>query len=472
MSESRTHFEEYIYLAGLTHHQAFIGWGGFEFKVEGRPDEEWALADDLVHHPQRRGAIGVDSPPIAGEGTLARIEVTNKKTREVKTQFQGNANRFHVRELAPDTTYTYKIFVKPRGEADFREWGAGPLRDWDVEGDKKGLRLADNSYENEFHTFPAPDRSAAELTFAIIGDFGRGVRDSSANQTQRDIANALEHTTRNQGVRFILTTGDNIYHGGSNDDDWFFTYFQPYRYVINRVPVYPSVGNHDDGEDESNDDRAQIYDNFFIVPRFTNLRDIREVSTEPGLFYRFKYGSDIEFVCLDTSKRRRLFSKRYFRLDEHQEFIDHAFSPEDRPRWRIPFAHHPPYCAGPQHHNTDSMIEFFIDSGRFRNAGVRAIFGGHEHNFQHSVADGLHCFVTGGAGEIRTGTPSLSDFINAKTESWGGNDEGHFLLVKIADDKMEVTPVARLENGNPRVLTIKDIHGNVLSNHLPIQVRL
>ncbi|MEK6320274.1 MAG: metallophosphoesterase [Acidobacteriota bacterium] len=473
MSDKRSHFEEYIYLAGLTHNAAFIGWGGFEFRVKGNPDDEWAIADDLVHHPQRRGSIGVNSPPLAEEGTLARIELTNKDNGEVTTQHQAGANRFHVRDLTPGTEYTYRIFVKLQGEADVREWGTGPLRDWEVKDKRRGLRLAGNSYKNEFRTFPQPDQPAPDLTLAIIGDFGRGVRKpGSKERCQQDIADALKQAVEDDGVRFILTTGDNVYHGGSNDDDWFFTYFQPYRYVINRIPVYPTVGNHDDGEDESNDDRAQIYDNFFIIPRFTNLKDVQEASTKPGLFYRFRYGSDIEFICLDTSRRTKL-SKRYFRRDQHKEFIDHAFSAAASPRWRIPFSHHPPYSAGPRHHNTDSMIEFFIESGRLRTAGVRVLFSGHEHNFQHTVDEGINYFVTGGAGEIRTRVPSTEDFGKAKTTAWGGNEEGHFLLVKINGDRMEVTPRAkRGPNGEPRVLEIKDIHRNTLEHYAPIEIRL
>ena len=35
---------------------------------------------------------------------------------------------------------------------------------------------------------------------------------------------------------------------GDEDDDWFFTFYQPYRYLLNRIPVYPCIGNHDSAE--------------------------------------------------------------------------------------------------------------------------------------------------------------------------------------------------------------------------------
>lgn len=474
----RRHFEEYIYLAGLTHNSAFIGWGGFEFKVKGQTDtEEWALVDDddnEHHHPSRMGSIGAGSPAIAEEGTLAKIEVVEKETGKTITAHQGNANRFHVRDLKPDTEYSYRILVKPAGEPAFREWGAGPLRDWDVEQNKAGMRLQqDKKYINEFRTFPDPAQAVTELTFAIIGDFGRGVRKQSGGEKcQREVAAALERAVEKEGVRFILTTGDNIYHNkegsGNEDDDWFYTYYQPYRYVINRVPVYPTVGNHDEGETERNDDRDQLYDNFFIVPRFSNLKELLDASTEPGLFYRFRYGSEIEFICLDTS-RENAFEDRYFKREEHREFIDHAFRKSPAPRWRIPFSHHPPYSAGPTHKNTNSMINFLSD--RFRDAGVRVVFSGHEHNFQHSIVDQINYFVTGGAGEFRSKTPSQDDFAEARTRAWGGNDEGHFLLVKIADDQMEVTPIARPGDGNSsRTLSIRDVNGGKVESKITVSL--
>ena len=100
-----------------------------------------------------------------------------------------------------------------------------------------------------------------------------------------------------------------------------------------------------------------------------------------------------------------------------REFLERAFPAigEDPVRWRIPFGHHPPYSAGPLHHNTDGM-EPLIEL--FHRSGVRAHFSGHEHNFQHSYAGGIDYFVSGAGAKIRRLTPD--GFEEARTLSWSG----------------------------------------------------
>jgi hypothetical protein len=449
------HAEPYLYLAGLTHRAALIAWGGFYFRVRRRKNgDEWKLVDDsdLDHvHPPRRESIGARSEPF-GE---ARVEVFDAAGNLVSVVETTVTNHAWVTGLAPDTAYTYRVFVN--GE----EWAAGERRDWVVDAEGQGLKLGGRVYENHFRTHPSPG-ARAPLTFAVLGDFGIGVRRASTpDRCQREVAAALEKAVDGRGIRLLLTTGDNIYAGktllgiplgatGDEDDDWFFTFYQPYRYIINRIPVYPAVGNHDTGETEASDDRQQLLDNFFLNERFTGEESAGRSSIGPGLMYRFHYGADIEFICIDTSRQSLLFGDRFFEHRNHASFLEASF-PEvagaggvER-HWRIPFTHHPPFCAGPRHANSTSMIRHLVPM--FQRSGVRAVFSGHEHNFQHSRVDGIHYFITGAGGKVRLEPPA--NFAEAHTSGWAAS--GNFLVVEVTPDRMVVTPMAALGAGGELV---------------------
>jgi hypothetical protein len=444
------HAEPYLYLAGLTHKAALIAWGGFYFRVRSRKNgDEWKLVDDgdLKHvHPPRRESIGARSEPFGP----ARVEVFDAAGGLVGSAETTTTNHAWVTGLQPDTEYTYRVTV------DGEEWGAGERRDWAVDAEGQGLRLSGRRYDNRFRTHPHPD-ARAPVTFAVIGDFGIGVRKvSTPSRCQREVADALDKAVDARGVRLLLTTGDNIYAGktllgvpfgatGDEDDDWFFTFYQPYRYVINRVPVYPAVGNHDTGETEASDDRQQLIDNFFLNERFTGEESAGRSSIGPGLMYRFNYGADVEFVCVDTSRQSWLFGERFFEHKNHASFLDAAFPAADaapRRPWRIPFTHHPPFCAGPQHGNSKSMIRHLLPM--FRRSGVKAVFSGHEHNFQHSRFEGIDYFITGAGGKVRLQPPT--DFADAHTDCWAA--AGNFLVVEVSAERMVVTAFAALGPGS------------------------
>jgi tartrate-resistant acid phosphatase type 5 len=452
--DMKVHFEPYLVLAGLSHKSALIGWGGFYFKI-AKDDGAWKLVDDSdldTVHPPRSSSIGARSHPYG----RARVEVRDKGGALVAEAETTTANHAFVNGLEPDTEYTYRVVVNGR------EWAEGVRRDWHPGGDGKAKGLVETRpYENRFRTHPRPEQPAP-LTFAAIGDFGTGVRHpSSVSRRQREVANALETAVDSRGVRFLLTTGDNIYAGrtllgvpvgatGDEDDDWFFTYYQPYRYLLNRMPVYPSVGNHDASETEVNDDRDQLMDNFYLAERLAGEEQAGRASLGPGLFYRFRYGADVELVCVDTSRRSMLFGERFFRHPNHAPFLEAAFpdlagrAPES-PRWRICFSHHPPYCAGPMHGNSRSSLEHLVPL--YRRSGVRLVLSGHEHNYQHSRADGIDYFVTGGAGKVRLDPPK--DTAEAHTVSWAS--ACHFLLVEIGPDEAQVTPIGG--DGAPLAVT-------------------
>ena len=339
----------------LTHQAALIAWGGLWFRLPStdRPDQAVIVDDEDLGEvsPGRSETIGARSRPY-GEAVVEALDADGKVVAGAATR---TANHVWLTGLEPDTEYRFRLLV------DRKPWEADVHHDWAPGPDgRMGLRRSNRRYRMRFRTHPHPD-TPAPLTFAALGDFGVGIRRLTAGgRRQRTIAQALERAVEARDIRLVLTTGDNIYLGdpeakggsGDEDDDWFFTYYQPYRYVIDHVPVYPAAGNHD-AEQEASDDRQQLADNFFLEERFTDEVPGRDVSLDPGLFYRFGYGEDIEFVCIDTTAASA-HGQRLFDHPRHATFLDEAFpapttSTTARPRWRIPFSHHPAYCAGPNH---------------------------------------------------------------------------------------------------------------------------
>ena len=73
----------------------------------------------------------------------------------------------------------------------------------------------------------------------------------------------------------------------------------------------------------------------------------------------------------------------------------------------------------------------------FQRAGVKAVFSGHEHNFQHSQVDGIDYFVSGAAAKFRNHAPDR--FREAHTKSWSA--QCHFLLVRVDGDRMLVRAI-------------------------------
>jgi tartrate-resistant acid phosphatase type 5 len=436
------HAEPYLHLAGLSHKSALVSWGAFYFKT--RSHKAWKLVDDSdlkYVHPPRRDSIGARSAPYGP----ARVNVYDQAGTLVATSFTETTNFCWVTGLAPATRYRYEVIVKDE------PWGAGERWDW-VPGAAQGFVQNGGRYVNEFETHPDPAAEPSRaFSFFVLGDFGTGISKSTPKRRQREIAEAMQVAFDQHDIRFVITTGDNIYAGnrilgipvgatGDEDDDWFFTFFQPYRYMVNRIPVYPCIGNHDTSETEDRDDREQLLDNLYLNERIASDEASGRASVDPGLFYRFRYGRDVEFICIDTSKEGFFRGKRLFEYPKHREWMEQTFVPDPVVRWRLPFFHHPPFCAGPNHHNTDRMepVLQLMSQG-----GARAVFNGHEHNFQHAVHAGIDYFVTGAGSKVDRGTPD--DFAGAHTESWSPN--AHFLLVSVEGETMSVRAIGELAGG-------------------------
>jgi tartrate-resistant acid phosphatase type 5 len=440
--------EPFVHLVDVTHTRALVAWGAFWFE-RGRRGDVWGIVDD-ERLPEvaggRHGCIGAGAEPY-GDAVVQALDRDGRVVAEART---AERSWVWLDGLAPDTEYGYRIVV------DGREWAAGERWDW-VPSDRGGydLERAGRHYDLRFRTAPAPD-DPAPLTFVALGDFGVGICvDAESSRRQRRIAEVLEHLVQQRGVRLVLGLGDSVYLGeqgrvddesGGEDDDWYSSYFQPYRYVISRVPVYPAVGNHDASDTEGSDDRAQMEDNFHTAERFGRA-DGRS-SVGPGLFYRFSYGADVELVCVDSSLADPTeAAHRFFQDPAHLRWLEETFAAPG-PRWRIPFSHHPAYCAGPEHGNDEEIIETLLPL--YGRGGVRLVLAGHEHNFQITRADGLTHVVSGAGGKLREALPQWFDA--ARTDVWAM--QAHALLVEIDGDTALLTPVSGMRaDGRGHLMT-------------------
>ena len=427
-------FEPSLHLVDVTEHGALLAWGGFW--LEDRDDGVYVVDDDDL---PIGGTIGASSPPYG----RAHVQVL-RDDRVVAGAVVDDANHVWIEGLEPDTEHRWTVSVEAEG------WP--PL-------------------EGRLRTHPREDDDTP-VAFAALGDYGVGITNGDAGRRQEAVARTLEWLVANRPVRCVVGLGDNIYGGaedrleqsGDEDDDWYFTFYEPYRRVIDRVPFYPAAGNHDGPDEEANDDRRQLEDNFHLHARFEPRRADGRAALDPGLFYRLRLGGLLDLVCVDTSWGAEV-GEHWFEHLDHRLWVEAALHAEPAPAWRIPFSHHPVWCAGPDHDCMQEQIDELVPL--YRDAGVRLLLHGHEHNLQHGRVEGIDYVISGAGGKLDTEPPVRFD--ECGTETWAA--EPHCLLVEVERDRIVVTPFAGMEEGDtePRVVARRTPAGEVVEGPIVIE---
>lgn len=105
------HFEPFLHLAGLTHEEALMAWGGFFFRRTEGEARDYGIVDDPAMEDalgERRDSIGVRSQPF-GE---AEVTVSDAETGDVvASATTAERNFVRIGGLQPDTAYTYQVLV-------------------------------------------------------------------------------------------------------------------------------------------------------------------------------------------------------------------------------------------------------------------------------------------------------------------------------------------------------------------------
>jgi len=439
-------FEPYIQLVDVTAESALVAWGGFRLG-----------AADGTRRAKRAGeTLGMRSTPVG----RAAVEVIDGDGEIVARSVTDETNHTWVEGLEPATTYHYRVVV------DGEPWAAGERHDWGPDG----LRPASRPLDLRLRTHAAAD-NPDPVTFLALGDFGVGIASPEHGHHQLGVARTMQRLADAFDIRFIIGLGDSIYHGhggpddqsGAFDEDWWLTFFQPYRYLIDHLAFYPTAGNHDGSDEERSDDREQLADNLYLRARFEPRQDAGRASLDPGLFYRLRLGALLELVCVDTTWGEEP-GRHWFDDPRHRGWLEDAFTNREA-IWQVPFCHHPAYCAGPNHESMVEQVTRLVPL--YRQAGVRLMLHGHEHNFQHGEVDDLHYVVSGAGGKLDERHPTACD--EARTVSWAA--EAHCLLVQVTPQNMMIVPYGTTAPGEqPRPIPRKLVDGTITD--APIVIRL
>lgn len=216
---------------------------------------------------------------------------------------------------------------------------------------------SDTSIDARFHT-----RVGQFKPFRFIA-YGDNCSDSAAHQS---VVDQMQLVSPLPGL--MVNVGDLTNSGSSTD---YQTFFNIERNMMNRVPLYPVLGNHDISN-------MTNWFSYFVLPN--NER-----------WYSTRYGNAV-FIGLDDNSSYSPGSAQYnWLLSELQ--ADSA----DPSVWHIFIINHqPPYTTNTGHASNMTIRQYLCPL--FERFHVSIVFNGHNHCYEHSLVNGVHYIITGGGG--------------------------------------------------------------------------
>lgn len=232
---------------------------------------------------------------------------------KVTENLPARVHEIHIRGLEPETFYHYKILSG-------RDAGAG-------------------------RTFRTAVRPGSPFRFVYYGDnkSGPGMHGKNALRISAE------------EPHLVLQCGDLVSRGDVYSQ-WSQLFFTPASVLIDHVPIYPSLGNHERNSD--------YYYQYFSLPG-------REY------WYSFDYGN-AHFVILDSASSR---------LTEGSEQVRWLI--EDlkttKATWKFVSFHHPPFTSGGNYYTMRRIELKNLLPPIFEKYGVDIAFNGHDHDYERTV---------------------------------------------------------------------------------------
>ncbi|MCZ6840365.1 MAG: DNRLRE domain-containing protein [Alphaproteobacteria bacterium] len=243
--------------------------------------------------------------------------------------------------MAPDTRYYYSI------------------------GSDGGL-LSGGDSGHFFATSPTPGTTKPTRVW-IIGDSG------TANANAAAVRDAYKYNTGSTVTDLWLMLGDNAYPDGT-DSEFQAAVFDTYPELLRKIPLWPTLGNHDGHSADSASQAGPYYD-IFTLP--TN-GEAGGLASGTEAYYSFDYGN-IHFVNLESYDTDRSPGGAMM------TWLTNDLAANDK-EWVIAFWHHPPYTKGSHDSDNESRLTDMRENALpiLESYGVDLVLSGHSHSYERS----------------------------------------------------------------------------------------
>jgi predicted phosphodiesterase len=222
-----------------------------------------------------------------------------------------------------------------------------------------------------FQTAVNPDSA---YSFVLIGD----------TQKNPAVTGKLARLAWARRPNFVVHLGD-VVDNGPDKKEWVDELFGPCAELFGRVPVYPTIGNHEKNH-------ANYY-RYFSLPG-------------PKYHYRYRYGN-ADFFVIDSNKLLSPESEQYQWLDREL--------PRSEATWKFVYHHHPPYSSDDDDYGNTWTGQRSTEGDRnvrqlvalYERHNVDVVFNGHVHVYERTwpirggkvdLEKGIVYLTSGGGG--------------------------------------------------------------------------
>lgn len=344
-------------------------WVAKEFAHnESLATEKWNEAEpsfQVLVEPYLQFATQTSMTVMWHTSLQASSVVRYGSTDACKQTIEGNASVIHevvLEGLEPETQYFYRV---------------------------ESRTPAGTSYLSEPATFKTAVKKETPYAFAVISD----------TQGNPKVSKQIAELAWGQRPSFLLHPGD-LVSTGKNREHWLNHFFPGMRPLINHVPFYPVLGNHEQN--------AKHYYDYVSLP-------------DPEYYYAFDFGN-ARFFMVDTNQKVNPGSVQFKWLEKELA--------ASKAKWKFVCHHHPPYSSD----ENDYGNLWKSNRGRhgdlrarelvplYEKHGVDLVWNGHIHSYERTwrilggkaVESGgpFYMITGGGGGGLETPAPTRPFFQN------------------------------------------------------------